>query len=384
MFSSAFRNTPTRIIALAIIIFIALNGWILRNAPVSGGDTHHYIDAVDELYENHSITKRNQNYSGYIIYLAFCKLITPDRYSYLTTSVVIQVFVSLMALLSIYYLGISIFSFPTAALSAIFFSLNYYSLFWNQYVLTDSLFISLVVIACATALLSSRDRRYLAIAAPAIVFMAMLRPNGLIFLPVFIVYSLSTLNAKAQAFIYAFIVIAVIGGASFLTEEFQKATNRIQALDNLESGTLIWNQKFIPMPKIDKRSGDLLKDTFSYFADYPKDVIYLALSRIYTNYYFIRDGYSKRHVVFLTIALPVFYLLSIAGIALSFLNGIDREKLLLLGIILAQTIIFSGTYTDYDPRFLCYIISLIALFAFYGFEWFVKSCFPVFRPKPAS
>jgi len=384
MLSNIFSIKQVVCAALAIVIFIGLNGWILRNAPVKGGDTHHYLDAVDELYENGSIIKRNQNYSGYVIFLTFCKIITPHGYSYLSTSVAIQVFVSFVALLSVYYLGVSIFSFPTASLSTLFFSLNYYSLFWNQYVLTDSLFISFVTISCATALLSSRDRRYLAISIPAIIFTAMLRPNGLVFFPVFLIYMISTLRVKARALIYIVLVICVTIGASFLSTQFQKATGRIQVLDNLEGGTLIWGQKYLPMPKMEKRSGETVKDTVNYFIDYPKDVIYLAVSRIYINYYFVRDGYSKKHVVFLMIALPLFYLLSIAGVVKSFTVGVNRDKLLLLGIIAAQTIIFAGTYADYDPRFLCYIISLIALFAFYGFEWIIKPYFPSFRSKFVS
>lgn len=384
MLSNILSRKQVTCVSLAIVIFIGLNGWILRNAPIKGGDTHHYLDAVDELYENGSITKRNQNYSGYVIFLTFCKVITPDRYSYISTSIIIQTFVSLVALLSVYYLGISLFSFPTAALSTLFFSLNYYSLFWNQYVLTDSLFISFVIIACATAILASHNKKYLVVSMPAIIFMAMLRPNGLIFFSVFLIYMISTLRVKARALIYTILVICVTIGASFLSTQFQKATNRIQILDNLERGTLIWNQEHIEMPKMEKRSGETVKDTLNYFIDYPKDVIYLAVSRIYINYYFVRDGYSKKHVVFLMIALPLFYLLFIAGVVRGFTVGINRDKLLLLGIIVAQTIIFAGTYADYDPRFLCYIISLTALFAFYGFEWIIKPYLPPFRPEFVS
>ncbi len=359
-------------LAVSIFLFAILNAWVLKNAPVQGGDTHHFVDAVNELVENGSITNRSQNYSGYVIFLAICKLITPSGGSYFATSIAIQTLFSFIAMFCVFHLGNSVFSETTAKLATLFFSVNYYTIYLNQYVLTDSMFISLALISCSTLVMASWNRWWFGLAAPATIFTAMFRPNGIVFFPLFALYALSLLKAKTQAVIYTILVVALVAAGPFLLKEFYKATSRIQALGQIERGTVVYGYKFIEMPELKNKSHDLLKDTARYAMEYPGALLNLVYNRLYSYYFFMRDEFSSLHNMFLKITLPVFYLLALMGVARCFATGFDRNHLLLLGIIAAQSAITASAYSDHDPRFLCYIISLIALFSAFGLTWIVS------------
>jgi len=259
MSKTIFYKDHRFVLACAFALFAAVNAYALRNAPVLGGDTHHYVDAVNQFLEEGSITGRNQNYSGYVLFLSLCKAISPSGISYFALSVVFQTLFSCAALFCLHAVGVRIFSQTTGLLSALCFSVNYYAIFWNQYVLTDSLFISFVIISCYAAVKASTNRWFLLLALPSVAFTAMLRPNGLVFLPVFFVYLVSSLKPKVQAVLYICVAVAVALAGAFIMTEFQKATDRIQTLDQIERGTIIWNLKRIDMPKLEDKSGNIIQ-----------------------------------------------------------------------------------------------------------------------------
>ncbi|VAX23756.1 hypothetical protein MNBD_NITROSPINAE02-1795 [hydrothermal vent metagenome] len=368
-FKNILVNRKIITFLVSSLIFVSISALILESGPYIGGDTRHYTAGADELIKKHKITGRNQNYSGYVAVVALAKLVSSSEEKSFHLIMLIQAAVSFFAMFCVYRLGEELFGKTTAILGAISFSANFYIIFWSKQIHTDSLFISFVIIASLALILSSRNKMWLVAAIPALIFMASLRPNGLFYIPVFLVYLVSLFKAKTRAAIYALLFISALIAATFITGEVQKATDRIQLIDRLEDGTILWAKEFKAMPKMENRSGNVVKDLTSYLVSYPVETLSLMFTRIYRSYFFWRDDYSARHQMALMIALPLIYLFAIAGLARSFMNNIGKDHLLLLGIILAQTFIVAGTFAVHDTRFTCYIFTFIMLFACYGVEW---------------
>ncbi|MBI4665209.1 MAG: glycosyltransferase family 39 protein [Nitrospinae bacterium] len=364
------RSNHNRVILLlAAVIFIAHNAWFLRSPIIMSGDTPRYIDSADYLLAHGAIVGRDQNYSGFVAYLAFMKILAPEGESFKIAAIAVQTFISLIAFLCVYGTGARVFSETAGALSALFFSLNHYAIYWIQYALTDSLFISFVIISVWALVRFGENGRWIWLAAPACLFTAALRPNGVFIFPVFLVYLLSYLSRKVQIAIYSACIAAAIAASPFLMTEFQKATDHIQVMDNLTGGYLVWGLDKIEMPPFQWEKKNVIEDSFTYFTAYPKDTLKLFATRLYTAYIFTRSGYTPAHNAFLLTVLPVFYILAAAGAVRSYITVFTRDRLLVMGVIAVQSAILALTFSDYDPRFTCYIITLVALFSAYGAEW---------------
>ncbi len=368
-FKYIWSNEKIITLLVSSLIFISISAQILQNGPYIGGDTRHYTDGADELIENHTITGRNQNYSGYVVIVALAKLVTQSEEKSFYLVMFFQAAVSFFAMFCVYRLGEELFGKIAAILGTISFSANFYIIFWSKQIHTDSLFISFVIIAALSLILSSRNKMWLIAAIPAVIFMASLRPNGLFYFPVFLVYFISIFKARTQAIFYTLLCISALVTATFIAGEIQKATDRIKLIDELENGTVLWLQEFEPMPKMENRSGDVVKDLTYYLATYPAETFSLMFARVYRSYFFWRDDYSARHRMVLMIALPLLYLFAATGVVRSFLYRPGKDHLFLLGIILAQTLIIAGTFAVHDTRFTCYVLTFIMLFACYGAEW---------------
>jgi Dolichyl-phosphate-mannose-protein mannosyltransferase len=380
-------STATRVtLALAVVLFIGHNVWILRSAPAMGGDSPRYIASAQRLLEEGVISGRDQNYSGFVLYLALMKTVAPGGDSFAKAAVAVQSAVALLALFCVYGIGATVLSERAGALASVFYALNPYAMIWNRYVLTDSLFISFVLISIWALVKASRRPGWLGLAVPVCVFTAMLRPNGVVYFPVFLVYLHSLLSKRLRVAACVVIAVAALAASPLLMKEFRKATDRIQAIDNLVDGVTVWREARIDMPKYEKPRTHPIADAVGYVTTYPYDALRLFAARLYAAYVFTRDDFSPRHNALLLVALPGLYALAAAGALRGCRRGITRDVLLMLGVLAVQTGLFAVTYSDHDPRFTCYTITLIALFAAYGFEGLVMSggLSPIGRGRPAA
>ncbi len=380
-------STATRVtLALAVVLFIGHNVWVLRSAPAMGGDSPRYIGSAQRLLEDGVLSGRDQNYSGFVLYLALTKTVAPGGESFASAAVAAQSAVALGALFCVYGIGAMVLSERAGALASVFYALNPYAMIWNRYVLTDSLFISFVLISIWALIKASRRHGWLGLAVPACVFTAMLRPNGVVYFPVFLVYLHSLFGKRLRVAAYVVIAVAALAASPFLMKELEKATDRIQIIDNLVDGVTVWHEAKIDMPRYERPRTRPIADTFAYVTTYPYDSLRLFAARLYAAYMFTRDDFSTRHNALLLVALPFLYALAVAGTIRSCQRGITRDVLLLLGVLAVQTGIFAMTYSDHDPRFTCYTITLIALFAAYGFEGLVMSGWlrPAGRGRPPA
>lgn len=346
-----------------------------------GGDSHRYLGSAEALRAGKPIDERDENYVGFVLYLALIGWLAPDRDALAWAAVVVQSGVSLLALLCVYGIGRTVLSGTSGALASLFYAANPYAMVWNRYLLTDSLFISFVLISLWALIRTSRRRAWLTLALPACAFTALLRPNGLFYTPVFLVYLLFLLGRRARLAAGALFAVALLAGLPFIASEVQKATDRIQVIDHLAAGVTIWRTARIDMPEYRSPRTHPIADFAAYATAYPAETLRLLAARLRVAYLFTRDDFSPRHNALLRVTLPTLYGFAVAGMVRRLAAAARRDALLLVGVLAVQTAILALTYSDHDPRFTCYTLTLVALFAAHGLDGLPGA---VRRPSPPT
>jgi len=296
------------------------------------------------------------------------KLLAPGGDSFRGAAVYMQTAISALALLLVFRIGTAMRSELAGSLAALFYSVNFHALSWNKFVLTDSLFISFVIISVWALIKSGDDRRFIAIAIPVCVFTASLRPNGVVYFIAFAAYLVSLMPKKVAIAVISSIAVAVLAASPFLFDEIQKATDRIQLIDNLTGGYTIWETEKIEMPPFDKQRKNVIADAAGYIAEHPAASLKLMLARLYTGFVFTRADYSPAHNAIILAIAPPLYLLAIIGAWVCLKSWAMKPAALIIGVVAAQAFIFALTFSDHDPRFTCYVLTLVAILAAAGVD----------------
>ncbi|NOY15429.1 MAG: glycosyltransferase family 39 protein [Gammaproteobacteria bacterium] len=351
-------------------IFIANNIWVLQNGIGISNDTIRYTSSAQKLIDGESITGKPKSYVGYSAFLALVKLATPNKYDYLKVVIVLQIIFATVALICLYKIGQILYSNAAALLALAISSINYIVIQWNHYILTESLFTSMVVISVFLCIRTAQKPLYATIALPAVIFTTLIRPNGMILVLVFLIYLFSILkgNIKGFAVIVATIIVAI--SFLFIIEETQDFTQKEAGVGLLESGIIVKSNdvyyKKLKMPILGKTDAGVLEYNLLYIVNYPLDTVKLIAERLYAFYFLIREDYSNRHNIFLYIIMPIYYLFTLIGIIYALKKNKRKENLLILGLIMGQTAIVASTLADHDHRYFTYIVNLITLFFSHG------------------
>jgi len=351
-------------------IFIAQNIWVLQKGIGISNDTIRYTVSAQKLIDGESITGKPKSYVGYSAFLALVKLATPNKYDYLKVVIVLQIIFATVALICLYKIGQILYSTAAALLALAISSINYIVIQWNHYILTESLFTSMLVISVFLCIKTAQKPLYATIALPAVIFTTLIRPNGMILVLVFLVYLFSILkgNIKGFAVIVATIIVAI--SFLFIIEETQDFTQKEAGVGLLESGIIVKSNdvyyKKLKMPILGKTDASVLEYNLLYMVNYPLDTVKLIAERLYAFYFLIREDYSNRHNIFLYIVMPIYYLFTLIGIIYGLREKKRKENLLILGLIMGQTAIVASTLADHDHRYFIYIVNLITLFFSHG------------------
>jgi hypothetical protein len=361
----ALHNRTLRFAAVAVIVLLCagVTSYFLMNGPRHAGDTGRYLNGADQLLAGDVVGGKARSYFGYVLVVAAAKSLPLEPQDAQWALVIFQALVLVAATICVYHLGALLFPPAAGLIAAALYSVNVYALRWTPFVLTEALFIALVIITTWLCVLAAR-RPWLAIAAvPAVLFTALIRPNGLAMLPVFGIYLLAQLRGKVRIGAFALAALAVIAVLPTIHDKLNAVAGREDLVANLEHGTVIWGVNRIAMPHLEDRSGDQVVDVARYVARYPLATLRLAARRLLAAYWFPRDDYSKKHRLALMIALPLLYILALGGVAVAWRTNERRDFLLPLGLIAAQSAVIAVSFANHDHRFVIYIMAFLFLFA---------------------
>ncbi len=322
---------------------IAINLGLLAMLGVQhGNDTVRYIASAAEMLAGQPF--RGQNgwlYIGYNGLLAATEATGAGQLGVIG----FQFAVAACATLALYDLGRQVGGRLAGLIAATVFVIDYDIARWHLYVLTDSLYISLVAIATwAVHRAAERRGRAYALAAMVLMAIALVRPNGWLMIPVAAIYWIarSDLGRTAKRAMVVGIVLACVGGgAAVAIVQFgrlppsrpgpRRPTGEIKPLPFAPAMTLRGRLNPVQIPK-----------------------------RIGTELLHVHRSFSLKHKLMVFAMLAVVYPLAVWGFLRSRGQPLAR---LMLGIVVAHLVLVGITFSDRDGRYLLYVFPLMLVFA---------------------
>ncbi len=183
------------IIALIIIRFFWLNYSNWQTGDISNGlhgvkhwlDTDRYINGADKLLNGSALVGREMQFIGYMLIIAFTKLINLP----IESLVVIQLLFALVSALALFDISRKITNSKFAGLVAAgLYLCNPFVVSWHMYILTESLYTSFVILSlwCLIQLIETKKLKHLAYSIPVLILTILIRPNGWILIPVWVIF----------------------------------------------------------------------------------------------------------------------------------------------------------------------------------------------------
>jgi hypothetical protein len=178
-----------RVLVLASLFVLVNLSIILGGGGIRlGGDSQRYLAGADNLLSGLPLQGKQISYSGYVLLIAFCRLTRAG----LPGVIFIQLLFTAAAAVALYDLGRRLHGRLAGIIAAGLLIANPDIARWNVFILTDSLYISLIVLCVWCVHTAALRKRYWYILAAAVLAAAALvRPNGLFLLAVAVLYLVS-------------------------------------------------------------------------------------------------------------------------------------------------------------------------------------------------
>jgi len=356
------------ILFIILSVFFYLNISNYSSGSISNGqqgikywlDTERYLEAADNILSGIPLQDREVQFSGYILILAFIKLLKLP----LVSIVIIQIIVAIIAAFLMFRIIIQITESKIAALLSIFlFLCNPFITKWHLYILTESLYTSLILIYLITLYYAITNKNYYNYILTFILLLITIsiRPNAWLLLPLSFVFIIIYSNWRK----YTKITLSILIPISFILilagiSEINKSIMITTPIDNLENGITVWghNELNLNMPKDSVINRTDWTAGFSYVLKHPLASTKLACMRIWYSIIHIRPFHSVEYKTHVLIWILPAYLLTIIALVKFW-----RRKLIKLGFwfIATHLIVIALSYAEHDSRFDIYILPIFYL-----------------------
>jgi len=219
---------------------------------------------------------------------------------------------------------------------------------WTRYVLTDSLFISGIIIFSYLAFAGHPTWQWKANLGLLALFLTLLRPNGFLLLFVFVLQLVrgSGIRHKRLTVMsgFAVLICLILFGGSLqhaYSEDNSFARSSIR-------GEIVWNEPSltVKMPEPEYEVENTV-DFLGYSLRHPIAVARLALSRVGLDLFQVRPWYSSPQNIFLLVVMPTFLALVLFGV-------MKERRTPSAGIVLLisalQAMVIAGSWASYEGR----------------------------------
>lgn len=318
-----------------------------------GEDSPLYVDGARALLGGEGLEARQPSYLGYISLVALAEWLRVG----LIGLAVIQVAIATIAAAVVYRIAAELAGPAAGALSVVLLTIDAHTNRWHAYVLSDSVFASLLVVA---AWLAYRPGARLA-AAALLVVAAFVRPEGWFVIPAVAIYwvwrdvSRPAVRWAALAGVAACCALLVVLVAPRLSGNLQA----VGPGEMLRSGQTIWDYDGWRLAMPDEPVADSAWGSAGRAIDYavkhPVSTVALMLARLGVHVLHLRPFYSAAHnVVIAAWLLPVYALGAYACWRLRH-HGLMRWCLV---VIATQALVVALTHADWDGRYLAHVLPL--------------------------
>ena len=351
-----------------LALFVASNALSLAVAGVRhGGDTTIYTDAANAILSGQPLGARASTYP------AFCLLLATIRGLGLRFEwvVAVQLVVAAAAAVATKRLGDALGGRWTGLVAGALVAVNPELAKWNAYLLTDSLYISTVVLAVwATWKAGERRGLWYAAAAGLVVLAGLERPNGWALVPVAAIYCVlvRTQSWRWRAPTIAAIVLAFVSATLLFSGNTLVGR---QPDEMAQLGEVIWNypggRLHMPLEPTPAHHG--WGALMRYFVHHPIATAELGIWRVVVELGHARSFYAPLHNLLLLVLVP-FY--ALAGLG-AWRTRNDVLTRLIVAIVAVHLLMIAISYADWDGRFLLYFWSLLAVVAARGVDLVIAS-----------
>lgn len=358
-----WRNKPLAFLLLGLI-YLGVNGAIWSSQGIRrGGDTGLFESGSQNLLQGKILEGKQASYAGFIFLLTLTQRLGAGYEG----MVVIQILTAGIAALALYDIGCRFYGSIAGFLAGFFFVVNPDIAQWNTYILTDSLYISSVIITTWLIYRASKDGRYWYFGAIlAILITASLRPNGWLFVPVAGLYWVVIARSwNSIPWLGILLSLTVLFAVLFVSSGYKGSMQSVQPYQMLTQGEVVWDYEDwrLTMPLGEDKIGNEWITVLRYVIRHPLVSLRLAAYRVGACLAHIRPFYSFRHNILAIVFLVPLYLLAIYGL---FLARHKQLTILLVSVIGSHLLLVALTFADWDGRFLLYTLPLIGVFSACG------------------
>ncbi len=361
------------IIAIIIARFLWLNYSNYQTGNISNGipgiklwlDSGRYIEGANKILDKISLIGRELQFIGYMLVIAFTKLMGLPLGSVL----IIQIGFAILSAFALYDIAIKISNSKIAGITAMALYLcNPFITSWHMYILTESLYTSFVILSlwCLIRLLQSKNIIDLAYSIPIFLMTMLIRPNGWILLPIWIICIIIRFpkQKKWKAFFSGFVFILFIFSMSSIGI-FNKSIQITTPVKNLKQGITVWGHEelSLEMPQdVDIDDNNWINGV-KYIFRHPLPCAKLAICRVSYTLVHIRPYHSTKYKIRVLIWIIPAYILTFIS-----LLYYKKNKIVLISIIyiVSHLFVVALSYAEHDSRFDIYILPMFYLLAGLG------------------
>ncbi len=346
------------------ILYLSL-GW----RPI--GDAPRYLDGAQRMLTGTPLTDRQLGYFGYSAVLAALEWLHLGAHAVLW----VQLILACAAAFAAWALGRRLGGPRTGLICGLLWVGFLDIQRWNFYLLTDGPFIAAVMI-CAYLVVAAdgREWRGLIDAVAAVVAMASIRINGIVYAAFFAAFLFMGLSDRlrrsalvllmAGAFLILPISREVFGFVARPQEQGDLV--RQGTYEYMIQGHIIWNTTFTPMPPAGDPSGSGLRDAVAYVARNPVAVSKLYALRLVHYVFGYNPRYSSPHILINIATFTTLYAFAAVGLAIVWKRS--RWIASLAGLWLCQAAVVIVTVGDYDNRYSLHAVPVLLPFAAVGID----------------
>jgi len=357
----------SKVFLIILFIIVQIYCW-LRFGVSLHQDSENYIKYSQHLTQHFSFPyPRLFWYTSYAVFLSFFKFLSLS----LSWVIAAQIFISAITAYALYQLTLTISGKKLEAFVACFLFISCLKIqWWNNYILTESLFINsnILFFYLLTKYKHLSIQSFLLI--PFLVFIFFIRPTGIITIISFGCYLLCLLwkNQYKLKWIYYLCILTIAVIIIPLTDLMSSNFNIIEPLKNQHiicgiSDIMVGDNKPSPQQK------SALSQFIFYTLHNPVSFLKISMQKMFYFWSTYRPGYSNLHN-----AVSLFYF---APIYLFALLALFRAKIAIATKVYSLTFIglncllVLATCVNWDSRFLAPLLPFIFILAGIGFGTFL-------------
>lgn len=371
---------------LSLVYFIwvmSILTYFFLNGVKFGGDTHFYLGAAREILNGEqSILTYRSAYGFILLLLPFVYFDIP-----LVFLVLFQLSLTALSAWCLYKISAKFFCKLSGIICTALFLFYLPLLFLNFYILTDTLFIDIIIIL--TYLLVYFKKFYLPMIVLLVLALITIRPNGILFLfSILICMFFLILSYKKYLYfsIYLLLLLILIFPIIKILNSYIVDLNLI---NSISTQGIIWGYSFennavcskscLSIELINKNFENNIIGIFKFISINFIDYFKIFLLKIFWLLLRARPYYSDLHNLYILIFDVVLYSSFIYGFIKRPKNSFSVNVILFF--ILFSITLVGLTFADWDGRFSLYFLPLIMIFSSNGLLIFIKKVLYVINQK---